>query len=148
MAAPGSVLPAGPLQVLCLLTDPQLRRERDRVRLCDAVAATARSLTGAPVRIVQAGDPALVEPGSTTLFFQAAVQRVSDEALLLLSARTATVGQSTGELFGPPPRAVRLGSDLLAAAEPALGDLIAPLLGRADAVTDQLIPTNFGETVQ
>ena len=53
-----------------------------------------------------------------------------------------------GESFGPPPRAVRLDRDLIASAEPALRDLIAPLLGHAGPVTDQAITTNSGETVQ
>lgn len=130
MPLPESVLPDVALQILCLISDPQARRDRDGVALCDAAAAVARSLTDRPVEIIQVGDPAVVRPGSTTLFLHAAVQRLDGEALLLISARTARVGGPAGELFGPPPRATRLGPDLAASAEPALRDLIAPLLGR------------------
>ena len=148
MPTPESVRPDGALQLLCLISDPQARRDRDAVALCDAAATVARSLTHRPVQVIQVGDPAVVEPGSTTLFLHAAVQRLDGESLLLLSARTARVGGSAGELFGPPPRAVRLGPDLSVSAEPALRGLMAPLLGQPEPTMFQSTVSNPGENVQ
>ena len=131
MPAPGSVLPESRLLLLCLLNDPQSRRDREVAELCGAAHEVAQSLTARPVDMVQVGDPAVLEPGATTLLLQAAVERLSGQSLLLLSARSRQIGGPPGELFGPAPRAIPLGPDLASAATPVLRDLFRPLLGHA-----------------
>ncbi|HEX8380944.1 MAG TPA: hypothetical protein VF619_10395 [Allosphingosinicella sp.] len=123
------------VNVLCLVqTEAGVDQGALYRRICGSVRDTAESGSPAPVRIIAAGDPAVLAPDSVTLLVHASVQGRSGNGLLAFSIRPFR-NSNEPMLFTSPPRAVSLAgpagraSELEAALGAALSETL-PWLSR------------------
>jgi hypothetical protein len=113
--------------VQCVLqpTTPALQEA-----LCERVRAIAAEGAPTPVGIIPLGEPAILQPTTTTLIVQAAIQPnpAGQGRLLVFTIRPfSTSGEAV--LHGSAPRAVALpGSGLPPTFEPALRAALAEIL--------------------
>lgn len=119
------------VNVLCLVqTDSGVDTGALHDRICDSVLHSAAAGSPAPVRLVGAGDPAVLSPDSVTLIVQASVHG----GLIAFSIRPYRHSNAP-MLFTAPPRAVPLAgpagpsSKLEAALRAALSETL-PWLNR------------------
>lgn len=114
------------IHILCLINSDQgVVTGALHDRLCaharDRVAARAP----APVAVIQPGDPAVMRPDSLALLIHVAIEGGAEDRLAALAVRPWRNDPASGMLFAAAPRAVRLGSDPLAALAPALDAALA-----------------------
>lgn len=113
------------IHILCLINSDQGVVAGE---LHDRLCARARDLvaTGAPapVQVAQLGDPAIMQTDSLTLLVHVSISGTGDDRLAALAVRPWRNDPASGMLFAAAPRAVRVGSDPLAALESALGAAI------------------------
>ena len=111
--------------VQCVLqpTTPDLQEA-----LCQRVRSLAAQGAPAPLHMIAIGDPAIVQPGTTTLIVQAAIQAnpAGEGRLLVFTIRPFSASSEAAILHGSAPRAVALpAGDLPRAADEALRAALA-----------------------
>lgn len=109
------------IQILCLINSDQgVVAGELHDRLCARVRDLAAAGAPAPVRVAAFGDPAIMQPDSLTLLVHVSISGAGGDRLAALAVRPWRNDPASGMLFAAAPRAARVGSDPLAALEPAL----------------------------
>jgi hypothetical protein len=97
--------------------------------LCARVRDLASRASPYPVMRAEAGDPALVSPGTVTLLVHASVERAGGGRLVAFTLRPYRATEGGDIPFGTAPRAIQLRSaSLTPAVDTALGEALAEIL--------------------
>lgn len=114
------------VRILCLInSDRGVVTGELHDRLCTRARDLVASGAPVPVQVAQPGAPEIMQADSLTILVHVSITGTGEDRLAALAIRPWRNDPASGMLFAAAPHAVRLGSDPLAALEPALRSAIA-----------------------